>query len=131
MNVNDKAQSGDNFTPARDVAPLFVEAHHARIICLPSGRKLYMACSGTDAEAEFDDIAMVLDAINRLPPLLAPFGEAALAGERVRKAVRTLRAFQEADAIRPGDLDDTLVELGLIAACRQLNWAAFAALLED
>src|SRR5690606_11255117 len=75
MNVNDKVQSSDNFTPARDVAPLFVEAHHARIICLPSGRKLYMACSGTDAEAEFDDIAMVLDAINRLPQLLAPFGE--------------------------------------------------------
>lgn len=61
---------------------------------------------------------------------LQPFREAAEAGERVRNSVRAIRDLLP-DTLRPGDLDDTLVELGLLAASRRLNWAAFAALLED
>lgn len=113
------------------VSSLFADAHHVRWIKLPSGRTLYMVGTEENDVAEIADVVAVREALNRDSAAFVPFRDAALAGERVRKAVRTLRAFQEADAIRPGDLDDTLVELGLIAACRQLNWAAFAALLED
>ncbi len=125
-----KASSFDTFTPARDVAPLFADAHHARIICLPSGRQLYMACSGMDADGELEDIVSVLAALDLDEKILQPFREAAEVGERVRNSVRAIRDLLP-DTLQPGDLDDTLVELGLHAASRRLNWAAFAALLED
>lgn len=70
--MNGKASSFDNFTPARDVAPLFAGAHHARVICLPSGRQLYMACSGFDANGELEDIVSVLAALDLDASVLQP-----------------------------------------------------------
>jgi len=128
--MSEKAQSGETFTPARDVAHLFANAHHARFIRLPSGRVLYMPCTGKDADAELGDIASVLAALDLDADIFAVFRAAAEAGERVRNSVRAIRDLLP-DTLQPGDLDDTLVELGLLAASRRLNWAAFAALLED
>jgi hypothetical protein len=127
-----KAKNGFAENPT-DAVRLFASADHVRTIELPSGRILYMACkgsSGDEVDSEFDDVAMVRNAINGATALLSPFRNAALAGERVRNSVRAIRDLLP-DTLQPGDLDDTLVELGLLAASRRLNWAAFAALLED